>query len=326
MTGPGAQRLPLPFADGAYGACALTLTNSFGQALALRLTPGQLRPVDGYTGASVAVWGLPIGTTYSGDPQTSSNLSEDDSRRCQSSSSLPDLCANVTLSAVWAADPLARDVVYMGLDPRAMPAGVRRPAGGAPGAPRPDARDLAQRRRHDHPGPGRRHRAGELAGGAGRPRHPPAVPAVRPGRGRLEPRPGLRSRQHRLPRHAAGARQPLRDRREHDGLAPQADAPAVRLLPVRHPLRGAPPPPSPTPGTTPSATPPASGPATATATPPPATTASPATAPSTPSTPSTPPSGARTPTAAGAPAGTPAPGPPPPPAAGDGAAPAGGRP
>jgi hypothetical protein len=331
VTGPGAQRLPLPFGNGAYGACALTLTDSFGQALALRLTPGQLRPVDGYTGASVAVWGLPIGTTYSGDPQTSSNLSEDDSRRCQSSSSLPDLCANVTLSAVWAADPLARDVVYMGLDPRAMP----RVYVDLPAAPR------------EPPDPTRvtwPSGAAMTTQAQGDGTVLVSWPAAQVGPGTplqyllyvqsgadWNPVPGC---EHASTACRATLQAPagLYVIAVNTTVSPPKQTPQLYgCYPSATPCGGGPPPPSPTPGTTPSATPPASGPATATATPPPATTASPATAPSTPSTPST---GARTPTTTGAPAGTPAPaartpttGPPPPPAAGDSAAPAaGGRP
>jgi hypothetical protein len=121
LIGPGSQRLPLPFDNGDYQACPIKVTDSFGDALSFNITPSLQHPVDGYTGATVAVWGLPIGTMFSGDPQVSSNLSADDMRACQQASSLSDLCANVTLSATWAQDSLARDVVYMGLAPTHMP-------------------------------------------------------------------------------------------------------------------------------------------------------------------------------------------------------------
>jgi hypothetical protein len=137
MSGPGSQRLPLSLDDGAYRNCPIKVTDSFGGTLALELTPSARRAVDTYTGATVSVFGMPVGPTFSGDPLVTSNLSGDDLQSCQSASSLPDLCANVTLSAVWSADPLARDVVYMGLDPKDMPrVNVNLPA--APLAP-PDA-------------------------------------------------------------------------------------------------------------------------------------------------------------------------------------------
>jgi hypothetical protein len=113
------------------------VTDSFGGTLALNLTPSAKRAVDTYTGAFVSVFGIPIGPTFGGDPPVSSNLNDDELQSCQRGSSLADLCANVTLSAVWSADPLARDVVYMGMDPKDMPrVNVNLPA--APVAP-PDA-------------------------------------------------------------------------------------------------------------------------------------------------------------------------------------------
>jgi hypothetical protein len=121
LLGPGSQRLPLQFDGGDYRACAIKVTDSFGDALSFSITPSQQHPVDTYTGATVSVWGLPIGGMFSGDPRVSSNLTPDDMRACQQASSLADLCANVTLSATWAQDPLARDVVYMGLAPTDMP-------------------------------------------------------------------------------------------------------------------------------------------------------------------------------------------------------------
>ncbi len=121
LQGPGSQRLPLQFDNNTYQPCAISVTDSFGDSLKFSLTPVSQQPVDSYTGSTVTVWGLPIGSMFSGDPPVSSNLTADDQRACQQASSLPDLCANVTLSATWAIDPLARDVVYMGLDPRDMP-------------------------------------------------------------------------------------------------------------------------------------------------------------------------------------------------------------
>ena len=121
LIGPGSQRLPLQFDNGDYRACPIKVTDSFGDALSFSITPTQQHPVDSYTGATVSVWGLPIGGMFSGDPQVSSNLTPDDMRACQQASSLADLCANITLSATWAQDPLARDVVYMGLAPTDMP-------------------------------------------------------------------------------------------------------------------------------------------------------------------------------------------------------------
>ena len=137
VTGPGAQRLPLPFANGAYGACAITLTNSFGQSLALSLTPDSLRPVDAYTGATVSVWGLPIGPTFSGEP---ADEQQPERRRL---SALPE-----QLDAprpVRQREPLGRVVGrpagprrrVHGPRPEGHAAGVRRPAGGARTLPDP---------------------------------------------------------------------------------------------------------------------------------------------------------------------------------------------
>ena len=113
--------MPLRFQNDAYQACSIKLTDSFGGSLALDITPVQQRSLDSYTGSTVSVWGLPIGSAFSGQPPVTNNLSDADLQSCHSGSSLADLCANVTMSATWAADPLARDVVYMGLDPKAMP-------------------------------------------------------------------------------------------------------------------------------------------------------------------------------------------------------------
>ena len=84
--------------------------------------------------------GPPPIANVSGEPLVTSNLTAGDIQICQRNSSLSDLCANVTLSATWANDPLARDVVYMGLDPKAMPrVNVNLPA--APKLP-PDANQV----------------------------------------------------------------------------------------------------------------------------------------------------------------------------------------
>jgi hypothetical protein len=138
LAGPGSQRLPLTFQNGAYAPCPIKLNDSFGQALVLSIMPAARSPIDTYTGAAVDVWGLPIGSTFSGDPQVTSNLSDGDMQNCRSNSTLADLCPNVTLSAVWAVDPLARDVVYMGLDPKNMPrVNINLPAA-HPQPPNPD--------------------------------------------------------------------------------------------------------------------------------------------------------------------------------------------
>jgi hypothetical protein len=123
MSGPGSQRLPLAFAGGAYQACEIALTDTYGDSLTFSITPDRTTPTDTYTGATVPVWGLPIGTRFSGSPSITSDLRATDLESCtqHSSANVAGLCANVTLSAVWAVDPLARDVVYMGLDPKAMP-------------------------------------------------------------------------------------------------------------------------------------------------------------------------------------------------------------
>jgi hypothetical protein len=121
LNGPGSQRLPLRFQDGSYQKCTIKVTDSFGGMMTLDLTPAAQDLNDTYTGAKVSAYGLPIGETFSGEPLVTSNLIAGDLQTCQRNSSLPDLCQAVTLSATWADDPLARDVVYMGLDPKAMP-------------------------------------------------------------------------------------------------------------------------------------------------------------------------------------------------------------
>jgi hypothetical protein len=121
LNGPGSQRLPLDLHNGADAPCDIQLKDSFGGSMSLNLTPVAQQVVDTYTGSTVDVWGLPGGSTTSGDPPVTSNPQDRDFQTCQRNSSLPDLCSNVTVSATWAVDPLARDVVYMGLDPKAMP-------------------------------------------------------------------------------------------------------------------------------------------------------------------------------------------------------------
>jgi hypothetical protein len=122
ITGPGAQRLPLKFANGTYQPCTITLTDKFGD-LTVKLTPESKSVTDYYTGATVQVWSLPIGQNFSGTSLTTSNLNPTDYQYCKDNSSAEvfGLCDNVNVSAVWSDDPLARDVVYMGLDPKDMP-------------------------------------------------------------------------------------------------------------------------------------------------------------------------------------------------------------
>jgi hypothetical protein len=107
--------------DGVSAVAYSFSIDSFGGSLALRITPVEQRSVDAYTGSAVSVWSLPIGSTFSGQPPITSNLGDADLQACRGESSLADLCVNVTMSATWADDPLARDVVYMGLHPEAMP-------------------------------------------------------------------------------------------------------------------------------------------------------------------------------------------------------------
>ena len=140
IAGPGAQRLPLQFANGLYQPCAIKLTDKFGETIAVSLTPALKQVTDSYTGATVSVWSLPIGPAFSGTPPTTSNLNANDLQDCQSNSSaaVSGLCNNITVSAVWADDLLARDVVYMGLDPKDMPrVNVNLPAA-PPNPPDPD--------------------------------------------------------------------------------------------------------------------------------------------------------------------------------------------
>jgi hypothetical protein len=140
LNGPGSQRLPLAFQNGGYNVCTIKVIDSFGGSMSLDLRPPLQDSTDAYTGATVSAYGLPIGDTFSGEPLVTSTLSAGDLQACQHNSSLPDLCQAVTLSATWANDPLARDVVYMGLDPKAMPrVNVNLPA--APKLP-PDAQQV----------------------------------------------------------------------------------------------------------------------------------------------------------------------------------------
>lgn len=111
------------FVNGAYQPCAIKLTDKYGDSMAFSLTPQLKQVTDNYTGATVQVWGLPGGQKFSGTPPTTSDLDTNDLQYCQNNSStaVSGLSNNITLSAVWAVDPLARDVVYMGLDPKNMP-------------------------------------------------------------------------------------------------------------------------------------------------------------------------------------------------------------
>lgn len=121
---PGAQRLPLQFANGVYQPCTISMTDTYNETLTFTLTPEFKQVTDNYTGAQVSVWSLPIGDQFSGSPLIASSLKDSDLQTClQNSSSgrVSGLCNNVTLSAVWSGDPLSRDVVYMGLDPKNMP-------------------------------------------------------------------------------------------------------------------------------------------------------------------------------------------------------------
>lgn len=124
INAPGSQRLPIIKFLNATQPCQITLKDTFGETMSFTLTPETRQVPDKYTGAQVSVMSLKIGSTFSGTPQTSSNLENKDLQNCQNNSSnqrIAGLCNNITLSAVWSADPLSRDVVYMGLDPTDMP-------------------------------------------------------------------------------------------------------------------------------------------------------------------------------------------------------------
>lgn len=122
----GNQSLAFPLqADGSLKPCDLVLQDRRGDQLVLKLAPVPFTVEDTYTGAKQTVMGLPHGKTPSGDPLISHTLSDADLQYCRNSSSLDvavlGLCENVTLSATWSIDPLARDTVYMGLDFVNMP-------------------------------------------------------------------------------------------------------------------------------------------------------------------------------------------------------------
>jgi hypothetical protein len=124
INAPGSQRLPIVKYINSTPPCQITLKDTFGEIMAFTLTPESKQVQDKYTGARVSVTSLTIGNTFSGSPQTTSNLGNQDLQNCQTNSSnqrIAGLCNNITLSAVWSADPLSRDVVYMGLDPKDMP-------------------------------------------------------------------------------------------------------------------------------------------------------------------------------------------------------------
>jgi hypothetical protein len=117
INGAGSQTLPLPFANGAYQPCKITITDASNNTMILDMTPESKQVTDTYTGASVTVSGLPTGTN-SGSPLITSTLSPTDLEDCKSKSAtlLYSLCDNVDVSAVWSNDPLQRDIVYMGLN------------------------------------------------------------------------------------------------------------------------------------------------------------------------------------------------------------------
>jgi hypothetical protein len=120
ISGPGSQRLPVRLGQ----PCQVTLTDSFKENLVFQLTPVSKQVQDKYTGATVTVTSLPTGDQTSGDPATTSNLTANDLKFCTDNTTVGRMtgyCNNINVSAVWSADPLSRDVVYMGLDPTNMP-------------------------------------------------------------------------------------------------------------------------------------------------------------------------------------------------------------
>lgn len=117
---PGSQRLPVKLNQ----PCEITLTDTYNETMTFSLTPASKQVTDTYTGTQVSVMSLPIGGTFSGSPLTVSNLTASDLKNCQNNSSnqrIAGFCNNITLSAVWSADAMSRDIVYMGLDPKDMP-------------------------------------------------------------------------------------------------------------------------------------------------------------------------------------------------------------
>jgi hypothetical protein len=118
----GAQTLPLTFEAGIYKPCSITMTDTSGNSISFDITPESKQVTNNYTGATVQVWGLPTGKN-SGSPAITSTLSPINLQNCKSKSAalLYGLCDNVTVSAVWASDPLQRDIVYMGLGYTDMP-------------------------------------------------------------------------------------------------------------------------------------------------------------------------------------------------------------
>lgn len=132
INGPGSQSIPFFFANNQYNKCQMQLQDSWN-VYTLALNTGPVKPsptpIDNYTGSPVngVLWGLPIGNNFSSTPPITSNLSAADMQYCQNNSSAafvsPSIagCNNVNVSATWSADPLSRDTVYMGLDPKKMP-------------------------------------------------------------------------------------------------------------------------------------------------------------------------------------------------------------
>lgn len=131
VRGPGAQTLPLGY-DTAKGylPCEIVAKDKFGDELKLSMAPEKKTGIiDNYTGSKVTdwttLWSFPTGKKHTGEPPVTSDLSAKDLQYCIDNSSayfsVSGFCANVNVSAVWAGAPLARDVVYMGLDYVNMP-------------------------------------------------------------------------------------------------------------------------------------------------------------------------------------------------------------
>ncbi|QXP88018.1 hypothetical protein [Methylococcus capsulatus] len=131
VRGPGAQTLPLVY-DTAKGylPCEIVAKDKFGDELKLSMAPEKKTGIiDIYTGSKVTdwttLWGFPTGKKHTGAPPVTSDLNAKDLQYCIDNSSpyfsVSGFCNNVNVSAVWAGAPLARDVVYMGLDYVNMP-------------------------------------------------------------------------------------------------------------------------------------------------------------------------------------------------------------
>ncbi|UZR29746.1 hypothetical protein [Methylococcus mesophilus] len=131
IRGPGAQTLPLAYDNTkGYLPCEIVAKDKFGDELKLSMAPEKKTGIiDIYTGSKVTdwttLWGFPTGKQPSGKPPVTSDLNAKDLQYCKEKSSpyfgVSGFCNNVNVSAVWAGAPLARDVVYMGLDYVNMP-------------------------------------------------------------------------------------------------------------------------------------------------------------------------------------------------------------